>query len=347
MDATAKPDLHLVYTSDANYLFLTAVSACSAFAQASDPTRLAIHVLDCGISDDAWEAWRADMVRRTGSERFHRHAVDVARFEGLPPWKGSIATYARLCPPELLPDLDWCVYADGDTLFVDDPLGLIDFFDPSVGLWAYGWSSQDSTSTQGASRCRQWCAQNGLEDDFPVYVCAGFLVCNLRWMREVNFTEACFNFLRRYERIPYIDEMTINYICRGHISLLPCDWGVFSMHACERLQPKCIHYISEPLRALRFSPKVGYRDVIAVWVTAAKALLGCGTREACGVPEWKWMLGRLYTRCLGASAAVVQLMPGGGQIGAVKVLNWHRLRGQIRRLLSRRVWQKGMRRSQR
>ena len=62
----SQPDLHLVYTSDANYLFLTAVSACSAFAQASDPTRLAIHVLDCGISDDAWEAWRADMVRRTG-----------------------------------------------------------------------------------------------------------------------------------------------------------------------------------------------------------------------------------------------------------------------------------------
>ena len=46
-------DLHLVYTSDANYLFLTAVSACSAFAQASDPARLAIHVLDCGIPDDA------------------------------------------------------------------------------------------------------------------------------------------------------------------------------------------------------------------------------------------------------------------------------------------------------
>lgn len=343
MDATAKPDLHLVYTSDANYLFLTAVAVCSAFAQTSDSTRLAIHVLDCGIADDAWETWRADMVRRTGSERFYRHTIDVSRFEGLPLWKGSIATYARLCPPEILTDLDWCVYADGDTLFVDDPLSLTDFFDPSVGLWGYGWDVQEQISNQGVSgvsRCLRWCAENGLDEDFPVYVCAGFLVYNLRWMREFDFTARCLNFLRSYECVPYIDEMSINYICRGHISLLPHEWGLFSMHACEVLKPKCIHYIAEPLRALRFSPKVGYRDVIAVWVTAAKALLGCGTREACGVPEWKWILGRLYTRSLTGIAVVLQLMPGGGQIRAVKVLNWHRLRGRTRWLLSRRKWQR-------
>lgn len=334
MDATAKPDLHLVYTSDANYLFLTAVSACSAFAQASDPTRLAIHVLDCGISDDAWEAWRADMVRRTGSERFHRHAVDVARFEGLPPWKGSIATYARLCPPELLPDLDWCVYADGDTLFVDDPLGLIDFFDPSVGLW--GWDSDEPSPVRKV--IFDWFEANGLEADRQNHICSGFMCLNLKWMRENDVTQRCFDFLRAYKDPAYIDETALNVVCAGHIRLFPKRWGVYALQACTVDRPALIHYISEPLRRLRFNPKIGYRDTSRLWYGFVRHEFGLTIRQACGISPLNWWLGRAYNRAITFAAAVCAKLPLLGRLGAVRTIRSHVLRPQNRYLLSPRLW---------
>ena len=74
-------NLHLVYNCDANYLFLTAVSAKSALRKASDPTRVIVHVLECGFGDEDW----ARFVEQVGhgesfTPQLYRHHVDPGTF---------------------------------------------------------------------------------------------------------------------------------------------------------------------------------------------------------------------------------------------------------------------------
>ena len=118
--------LRIVYATDMGYLMPTRVSASSALAWAGDRSEIALYVLDCGIDNPAWADF-ADALRKMFGEAFelHRVPVDMSRFAALRGWSNnSKGAYARLLIPELLPDVVWCLYADGDTLFTDDPLKL-------------------------------------------------------------------------------------------------------------------------------------------------------------------------------------------------------------------------------
>ena len=112
-------DLHLVYASDAGYLKWLAVSIASAFYWSSDASKIVIHVLVNDVDDRTWDSWCEDL--KTGipeDARIVRHEVPVNSISRFPKWHGSLAPYYRLMIPEVLADLEWCVYADGDTLFL-------------------------------------------------------------------------------------------------------------------------------------------------------------------------------------------------------------------------------------
>ncbi len=177
-------NLHLVYAADANYLFPLRVAASSAIAQASRPQDLVIHVLDCGIPDDKWETF-GNSLYGEGRTRVVRHTIDLALFRSFAEWHGSLATYARLCLPDLLPDVAWCVYADGDTLFTDDPFKLEAIFDGTCAMQGH---------TTSLTMQPEWFARHGLVQDWSHYVCAGFLLLNLEWMRVQAIARRSLNF---------------------------------------------------------------------------------------------------------------------------------------------------------
>ena len=180
--------IHLVYATDEGYLIPSLISALSAVHHCSDKSRLTIHLLDCGISQSAWDSWQGRFLACAWEfNNLVRHVIDTKAFDGLRLWRGSKGAYGRLMIPHLLYDVDWCLYCDGDTLFTDDPLKIVEWYDPHYaivgnidGTWYQQW----------------WYDKNGLELKREEYVCSGVLAMNLRWFRETKSGENALNFSR-------------------------------------------------------------------------------------------------------------------------------------------------------
>lgn len=320
--------LHIVYATDDAYLKLVTASAVSAIRQAATPEALVLHILDCGISDERWE-WFVAQVGPTTS--VHRHRIEMERFSAFRAWHGSLATYARLFLPTLLPEADWCLYVDGDTLFTDDPAKA--FVSRADDVAIVG--PEDNASPQS----RAWFAQQGFQKDWTHYFCAGFILINLAWFRAHNGTQWCMDFLRAHPDAPFPDQDALNLYCEGHIRLFPTGWGVLSERMSDCDTPGLIHYVVDLPTKMRFRWRDGFRDVTAVWVNFARVVLGMSVRESCGIPRWKWMLGRAYNHALRVAVAVIGRTPFGRRWSRMKEFQSLFIPRKTRRwLLSRRLW---------
>ena len=283
--------LHLVYATDANYLFLTRVSLCSAAKMCARPDDLVFHVLDCGIPDADWDRFVSETHAAVGEVAIVRHPLDMAQFAGFPKWRGnSMAIYGRLDIPSILPDLEWCVYSDADTLFTDDPLKLLDLRDPDAAMLG-------QLGTQPYQHFGKWYDKHHISQDWDHYVCSGFLLINLVWFRAHDVTGRCLDLIRTYPDIPCVDETVLNLACAGHVKGLPHEWGIFSYLAFEVPRPACIHYlfgIALPTR-MRFRWGGGYFDAAVIWLNFVKEVLGVSRTDLRpDIPWWRWLAVRTY-----------------------------------------------------
>jgi len=146
-------EIHLAYGSDDNYYFPTAVSAASAAFGVNDESVLVIHLFDLGVSDPHYTEFE-ELVRKTNPRVLcRRHVIDSKMFAGFGAWRGSIATYSRMFVQDFLPDLDWAIYVDGDTLWLGDIGELWKLRDPSVLIQA----SVDPPPPQKTSNEHEFC----------------------------------------------------------------------------------------------------------------------------------------------------------------------------------------------
>ena len=193
--------------------------------------QMRIHVLDLGIDDETWQnmvsKWE-ELAAKTGCDEngvisFVRHRIDKRLFDGMMSWHGSVATYARLLLPKLLPDVNWCLYSDGDVLFVESPFVLDDWcLDSEVSILGHK-NPPEADAVDG-----KWFRDNQLPFNENQHVCAGFLLMNLEYFRQHELSKAALDFLRAYKTTASADQCAINYVCHGSLRLLPSRWGIFS-----------------------------------------------------------------------------------------------------------------------
>ena len=258
---------HIVYNSDDNYLMPTFVSAAREIYHAADPSRIVIDVLDCGIKATNWDRMKSRLLRifpNLGG--CVRHAVDMKRISKFQSWRGSVATYARILTPEVLRDEDMCLFADGDTLFISDPLELQGKYDSKYWI-------QGSVDDHDSSRAKMFESYGlTMPDD---YVCCGLMLMNLCALRESGFVDKCFDFLAKYPVLKCVDQEAINTVAHGHMSCLDPEWGVFNCLAFLRVKrPKCLHYVCGKPWQLAFPWTRCLYDMEHAWFAYARKLLG-------------------------------------------------------------------------
>ena len=109
--------------SDANYTWQL-TSAIAGILCACRNNNCVVHVIDCGISDVAWErivcnisdlASRRKLVCTL--DRLHPEMAVLSRMKS---YRGTVATYSRLLAPILLPNVKHCIYVDCDVLLIDN-----------------------------------------------------------------------------------------------------------------------------------------------------------------------------------------------------------------------------------
>ena len=280
--------IHLIYGSDDNYWFPTAISAASAAWGVSRP--LTIHLFDLGVSDGHYEEYEQLIKRANASVACERHAIDKSMFAGFGAWRGSIATYSRMFVQDILPDLDWAIYVDGDTLWLGDISKLWALRNDANLIQA----SADPPMPLGEKHPDDdWYVENGIEMSRDGYLCMGLMMVNLKAMREEKISEKCRDFMARYPRPKIVDQTVLNCICRGRTAVLPPEWGVFSAwHGqADLTRDACIHYVNDlPWRRDKLNRLIS--DVVLLWYEFNRKILGLDLRRKyLSDISWVWRRG--------------------------------------------------------
>ena len=267
--------IHLIYGSDDNYWFPTAISAASAAFGSSEP--LTIHLFDLGVSDEHYDEYLALIRKANPKVCCERHLVDKSMFEGFGEWRGSIATYSRMFIQDILPELDWAIYVDGDTLWLGDIAKLWTLRDDTKLIQA----SVDPPMPLGEKHPDDdWYAENRIAMSRDGYFCMGLMMVNLKAMRTEGVSEKCRTFMQKYPQPKIVDQTVLNCVCRGRIAGLPVEWGVFSVwHGMADLSTNaCIHYVNDlPWRRDKLNRLVS--DVVLLWYEFSERILGLRLRK--------------------------------------------------------------------
>lgn len=155
--------------------------------------------------------------------------------EGLATGHVTTATYYRLAIPTLFPQFEKVIYADIDMIFQQD---LSELYQSSLSNGEWIAAARDLAIDD----------KFYFKSDLPYkvgksekdYFNAGFLVMNLRLLREENVVEE-FN---RHAKIKYDqnDQDVLNVVCNGHVQILPSIYNFqlnhFSNYMWKRKNPE-------------------------------------------------------------------------------------------------------------
>ena len=279
--------MHLVYASDENYLKPMAVAIAAAYHHASRPEELTVHVLSCEIPDAKWKAWYDFLIAKLPrSAKIVRHDVSREKLAIGPSWHSSYGTYARLYIDEFLPDIDWCVYCDVDTLFTDDPFKLEAEFENGVIL-------KGASDPLAVDDCRHdWYRKHKLPDPGDKHICAGFLVMDLSAYREGGIGRKCVELILSHPDIKYPDQDALNINCAGRTGILARRWGLFSWDAFVEGMPGCIHFAADLPWKVGGSRYPDLHDAQLLWFKYAKKLLGLKRGDFYST-SWRWRFLRM------------------------------------------------------
>lgn len=221
------------------------VTRATMLASCPEPGRLVFHVFD--------EQSLANLPN-----------FQTSKHPSLPLWNGSLMPYLRLWLPLLLPDIDWVIYSDVDTIWNRDVCELWESVvregengetvrssssrpsHPLTSLPAIAWVRDMASMRFDAN---EWIAKvaagEGIAFDWARYACSGICVMNLKKLRETNFTQRVFDLYAKYGVPKYPDQDVLNVLLNRDSVLLPSVWG--AMGDPNNLPPadeKCVYHLT-------------------------------------------------------------------------------------------------------
>ncbi len=283
--------IHLVYGTDDNYILPTMVSAASAAHLLKPGRRMVVHLFDAGVTDEHYKEFRQRVCALNHCVECMRHKLLPSMFEGFSAWRGSVVTYSRMFIAEILNDIDWAIYFDGDTLWTGDIDVLWNLRDETRIVLA----SVDPPTPEGTIRADAvWYEEHGIHMDTSEYLCMGLMLANLKKMREMSIPDKCREFLKKYPCPKFVDQTVLNYVCRGATAPLPPQWGVFSAwHGNADLTlDGAVHYVTDvPWRRDKINRLLS--DIVLLWFDFCRNILHVDYLHVY-VGPW----GRLWRRCV-------------------------------------------------
>ena len=227
----------IVFAIDNNVVMQCGVTIVSLLLNAKDGTFYDVYILyeKEKLPETSREGLRSSFLGRENcSVSFVEVVEDYSDFN-LVGETLTMATYYRLLIPTLFPQFDKMIYADIDMIFQQD-------------LWELYQNSLSNGEWIAAARDLAIDDKFYFKSDLPYnvgksekdYFNAGFLVMNLKLLREENVVEE-FN---RHAKIKYAqnDQDVLNVVCNGHVQILPSMYNFqlnhFSNYMWRRENPE-------------------------------------------------------------------------------------------------------------
>ena len=298
---------------DRGYLFPSCVAIHSVLEQADPADRYRFYILtaeeNVGMDDGFFELLAAKFPNFAWEYR----PVAVDMFANSRPAMRyiSTATYYRLLIPCLFPELEYCIYLDGDLVALGDIAGMLDCCMDDSGTPfsdCYLAAAKDVGLQAGTTDyfIRHRSLIGFSDEDLPGYFNAGVLVMNLKKIREDRLEERFISLLAK--DYTFADQDILNVACKGKVRLLPVRFNLvannignryYAYHVCgdprdrEDLlagRPVICHYVGEakPWQLLETpwdqawfacAKRVPATPELARWIAR------CGERQA---PPWTY-----------------------------------------------------------
>lgn len=214
----------VVYACDAGYVLPTIISIVSLLKNKKAGTNIQVCVI---AEDTAFSAMRPaldslcayyetpSVLRLEPSGFYENQTITIGHT--------TRTTYYRLDLPTLLPDIEKCVYLDGDTIILDDIGELFQSITDEqylAGVKAAAYYYPLEKQQEKAARL--------LIDELTDYINAGVLVMNLDTIRK-DAVQKKWNGLLKFEPSSQ-DQDILNSACHDRIALLPPKFNLMTKY---------------------------------------------------------------------------------------------------------------------
>lgn len=205
--------MDVAYCTDHNYMFYCCVSIRSLMEHVPSGERVRLHLLVNETFCDEDEELLCFLQRSLPDLEVIVHRIDEALFaeRNFTTSQWSKVIFYRMLLPELLRDVDLCLYLDSDTLVVDD---LTPLFRISMEEYYLAGVFENISAARAQSV--------GSAIPIDTYVNSGVLLMNLERMRKDSVQE---KLLRADMNSIAPDQDILNICCYGGIRLLPAEYN--------------------------------------------------------------------------------------------------------------------------
>jgi len=223
-----KLTIDIVSPSDEAYAQHLAVMIASVLYNSKEDEAFNFYILDSGISKESKK--KIEDLRRIKyfSIKYLKGVNPNYKFCPLPN-KHVINTYYRFEIPSLIPNLDKVLLLDSDLIVRGS---LREFWETDLEGMAIG-AIENPFSAHYPKRLK-YLEKYG-------YFNAGVALMDLKKLREIDFEEKCFDFVKKHpERIWHVDQCVINSILYDKWKRLPYRYNFMSVMPLEEYLPE--HY---------------------------------------------------------------------------------------------------------
>lgn len=254
-----KQSIPVVYATDDGYVRYTATSIDSIMQCSPVKQKYIFYILlPTDISEESKKVFlnlsnnyeNCDIQLISVKEKFSNASLQIKHI--------TVPTYYRLLLPDILPNVNKCIYLDGDTVVCQSLVELyeLDLEENYIaGVEAYGYFRDTD----------KLCKRLGIPK-FITYINAGVLVMDLEKMRKADCVSEFLALIDR--KFSSQDQDIINVACYGKIKRLPYKYNVMTAHRKLGSKFLCQFIAQEDLEeALTYPVIIHYADKEKPWDT--------------------------------------------------------------------------------
>lgn len=216
--------INIVFNIDENFIQHCAATISSIIMHCDE--QIVFYIVQNGLGKEGKEALSTLVKGTQHSMEFVQ--MDNSVIDKLPVNGNTVSdqitasAYFRLFLPALLPcDIDKVLYLDADTI-VNTDISML--YNTNISGYAVAGVWDKETNQQAnKKRC-------GIPDKFK-YVNSGVLLLNLKFLREIRFTEMVLEYLQKnIDRILYHDQDVLNALLYAKMLYLPYKWDMMDCY---------------------------------------------------------------------------------------------------------------------
>ena len=214
--------IEIALPSDQNYFPGLLVTMYSIAKNAASSAHLSFNILDGGIRESSFELLKESILRVHPKSSFRRFKINEQDYSTFPAFHGNRMTYVRFLLPTMLPENEFVIYADSDTLWLADIADLWRQRDPKVILQAVYDQLGDKTE-------EPWFKAHKVVWRENRYFCNGLLLMNLNAFRRHRIVEKASEFIANHPDVQFADQSAFNAVIEDGVKLLPERWNCFTV----------------------------------------------------------------------------------------------------------------------